>query len=132
MRIFREWNWEDGIASIDAALEINPSYEFGLRALALALAYQGRLDEAKRSIDTALQVDPLSAQVASVAGDIHGWRGEFETAQRLDELRGASPTPTPAAEAARERYGRRRRNRERRRIPGRRKIQRRRQVRRRR
>jgi TolB-like protein/class 3 adenylate cyclase/Flp pilus assembly protein TadD len=83
VHVFRGWNWDEAMFSLDSAVELNPSYEFSRRARALTLASLGRLEEAQRDIDVALEVDPLNAMVAHTAGDIHRWRGEIERAVEL-------------------------------------------------
>ena len=83
VQVFRERNWDQAMASLDSAVELNPSYEFARRARGLTLASLGRLDEAQRDIDVALEVDPLNAMVVHTAGDIHRWRGETERAVAL-------------------------------------------------
>jgi TolB-like protein/class 3 adenylate cyclase/tetratricopeptide (TPR) repeat protein len=83
VHVFREWNWDAAMAEFDAAVELNPSYEFVRRARALTLASLGRLDEARRDVDVALESDPLNAMVADTAGDIYAWRGEHERAVSL-------------------------------------------------
>ncbi len=80
VHVFRDWNWDGAMLALDAAVEINPSYEFARRARALTLASLGRLDEAKRDIDVALTVDPLNAMVTHTAGRIYRWLGQTEQA----------------------------------------------------
>jgi TolB-like protein/Flp pilus assembly protein TadD len=77
------WNWDAGMALLDSALELNPSFEFARRARALTLASLGRLEEARRDIDVALEVDPLNAMVVHTAGDVYRWLGETERAVAL-------------------------------------------------
>jgi tetratricopeptide (TPR) repeat protein len=69
--------------AFDAAVEINPSYEFARRARAHTLAYLGRLGEARDDIDHALDVDPLNAQVTHIAGQVYEWNGDAERATEL-------------------------------------------------
>jgi TolB-like protein/class 3 adenylate cyclase/tetratricopeptide (TPR) repeat protein len=83
VRLYGEWDWEGALEAIDTALEINPSYEFALRARAHALAYRTRLEEARASVERALAVDPLNAQVTHLAGQIHEWSGDPERAVEL-------------------------------------------------
>jgi Flp pilus assembly protein TadD len=81
--MFRSWDWEGALEALDAAVEINPSYEFARRGRAYALAYLGRHEEARRDIDHALAVDPLNAQVAHMAGLVYDWSGDPERAATL-------------------------------------------------
>ncbi|MEN8158512.1 MAG: adenylate/guanylate cyclase domain-containing protein [Myxococcota bacterium] len=83
VHVFREWDWQAAMIMLDRALELNPSFEFALRARALTLASLGRLEEAKRDIDVALSVDPLNALVVHTAGDIYRWLGDTDRAVEL-------------------------------------------------
>lgn len=83
VRLFRNWDWDGALASLDTAVEISPSYEFARRARALTLAYAGRLEDAKRDADHGLVVDPLNAQVIHQAGLVYEWSGDLERASSL-------------------------------------------------
>ncbi len=83
VQVFQEWNWEKAMVMLDSAMELSPSNEFARRARALTLASLGRLAEAQRDIDVALELDSLNAMVAHTAGDIYRWRGETERAVAL-------------------------------------------------
>jgi adenylate cyclase len=83
VRLYGGWDWDGALDAIDTALEINPSYEFALRARAHALAYRRRFDEARESVELALAVDPLNAQVTHLAGQVYEWSGDPERAAEL-------------------------------------------------
>jgi adenylate cyclase len=95
VRLFRDWDWVGALEALDTAVEISPSYEFARRGRAHTYAYQGRLDDAKRDIDHAVQVDPLNAQVIHMAGQIYEWRGDTTRAaafyQETTALDGGNP-----------------------------------------
>jgi TolB-like protein/class 3 adenylate cyclase/Tfp pilus assembly protein PilF len=83
VRLFRRWDWEGAMEAFDAAVEINPSYEFARRGRAHTQAFLGRLTDARRDIDHALDVDPLNSQVTHMAGQIYEWSGDDERAREL-------------------------------------------------
>jgi tetratricopeptide (TPR) repeat protein len=83
VRLFRGWDWAGAMEAFDAAVEISPSYEFARRGRAYTLAFLGRLDDARRDIDHALDVDPLNTQVAHMAGLVYEWSGDGERATEL-------------------------------------------------
>jgi TolB-like protein/Tfp pilus assembly protein PilF len=76
-----EWNWVACEQKILRALELNPSYAHGYHMYSnLNLAPQGRLDEALREIQRALDLAPLSLPHNAVLGKIYYLRREFEKA----------------------------------------------------
>lgn len=83
VRIYRSWDWEGALDAMSQALEINPSYEFALRARAFTYSLLGRHEEALRDADLALKVDPLNAQVAHMAGQVFQYSGDEERAAQL-------------------------------------------------
>ncbi len=82
-----EWLRADGPAAVEPAarriLEIHPADAWSRRELALALARQGRLDEAAAEIRLASELEPGSPAEAAVRAQV------VELAGRLDEARGA-------------------------------------------
>lgn len=78
--VFRHLDWSEAERHTRIALEMNPSYEFAHRALALVLVFQGRFEEAISSIEAARQIDPFSPFVASLAGDVYWYSGDAEKA----------------------------------------------------
>jgi serine/threonine-protein kinase len=83
VRVYRSWDWEGALDAMSQALEINPSYEFALRARAFTYSVLGRHEEALRDADLALKVDPLNAQVAHMAGQVFQYSGDEERAAQL-------------------------------------------------
>jgi len=83
VRMFRNWDWDGALESLDSAVEISLSYEFARRGRANVLAFLGRFDEARDDVDHALIVDPLNAQVTHMAGQVYDWSGNTDRAAML-------------------------------------------------
>jgi TolB-like protein/Tfp pilus assembly protein PilF len=76
----REGDFVTGERFLRAALDLKPGYEFGHRIYAYHLALLGRLDEALREMQRALELDPLSAATNSALGELYEWRREKDLA----------------------------------------------------
>jgi adenylate cyclase len=64
VRAFADWNWREAENEFRRAIELNPRYVQARTWFAFqVLAPLGRLDEATAQIQTALEVEPLSATV---------------------------------------------------------------------
>ena len=57
-----DWNWDQGVEMFRTAVELEPSSVIALTACGGQYAIRGRFPEAKRLLETALQLDPLSVQ----------------------------------------------------------------------
>jgi tetratricopeptide (TPR) repeat protein len=80
-----EWLRESGPAATEPAvrrlLEIHPADAWGQRELALALANQGRHDEAAAAMELASQLEPGSAVEAHIRGDVLAKAGHKSAAR---------------------------------------------------
>jgi len=69
------------LASLDRAIDINPSYAPALQWRANVLADMGRLVEAERDAARAAELDPFSHAIAADHGNILLWEGDLERAR---------------------------------------------------
>jgi DNA-binding winged helix-turn-helix (wHTH) protein/Flp pilus assembly protein TadD len=60
-----EWDWEGAESEYRAALELDPEYADGHRGYAALLCSLGRMEDAKREIRRAQEVDPLSIVIST-------------------------------------------------------------------
>ena len=67
VRLFRDWDWESARASLKRALALSPGAA-AHQWYGLFLDLEGRLDDARREIDRAVELEPLSI----VAGALRG------------------------------------------------------------
>jgi eukaryotic-like serine/threonine-protein kinase len=62
-KVWYEWDWEGSEREFRRAFVLNPNYAFGHDQFGLALAFQGRLDEAVAEGKRAAALDPLDPQI---------------------------------------------------------------------
>ncbi len=85
VRIFLEWDWPGGEASLRKARALNPRLAISAAHLGLALITLGRFEEAAESDQLAVTLEPDSALIANVASSHYLWLGQFERAYELAE-----------------------------------------------
>lgn len=82
-----DWNWAEAETALRRGVELNPRYATAHHNLGVFLGFVGKLDEAVRELETALDLDPLS----TVIRIDHGWvlylQGHEE--QAIEATRGA-------------------------------------------
>ena len=90
-KLFYERDWSGCEREFRKAFSLNPNYAFAHDQFGMALAFQGRLDEAIAEARRAAELDPLSPQIlidASMApmfrGDIAAAKGLAKRAAELD------------------------------------------------
>jgi TolB-like protein len=82
-KLWYEYDWQGCEAEFRRALELNPSYAFAHDQFGMALAFQGRLDEAIDEGRRAAALDPLSPQILLDATLAFAWKGEYGAARQL-------------------------------------------------
>jgi eukaryotic-like serine/threonine-protein kinase len=89
-KLFYEYDWAGCENEFRRAFALNPNYAFAHDQFGLALAFQGRLDEAIAQGKLAAELDPLSPQIPidnSMALMFQGnYEGAKEQARRASEL----------------------------------------------
>jgi serine/threonine-protein kinase len=87
-----DWRWEESARMFERAIELNPGYANARHWFAVDhLALRGELEEAKKHIDVAAELDPLSniilegrAFLSTVATDYDGAIREFQSMIHTD------------------------------------------------
>jgi len=79
--MFHEWDWQKAEASFRRALELKPGYGTAHQWYATLLAITGRVDEAKREMQRALEIDPMSANFLADLGQMHFFAREYGVAE---------------------------------------------------
>jgi adenylate cyclase len=88
-----EFNWADAEREFHRAIELNSNYPFAHDQFGLALAWQGRLDEAWPEHQRAMELDPLSPEILFDAAGTLLWQGRYAAAKDLSRrLREIDPT----------------------------------------
>ena len=89
VRLFRDWDWESARASLQRALDLSPSAA-AHQWYGLFLDMEGRLDDARREIERAVELEPLSVVTSALRGfqlNLAGDHGrELEQARATVEL----------------------------------------------
>ncbi len=82
-KLWYEYDWKGSEAAFRRALELNPNYAYAHDQFGMALAFQGRLDEAIAEGRRAAELDPLSPQILLDAILAFAWKGDYATARQL-------------------------------------------------
>lgn len=82
-KLFYEYDWDGCEREFRRAIALNPSYAFAHDQFGLALAFQGRIDEAISEGKRAAELDPLSPQIPIDAAMAFMFRGDTEAAKNL-------------------------------------------------
>ncbi len=80
--LYHAWDWSAADREFQTALALNPNYATAHEWYSLYLCAVGRLDEAQRQAQRAVELDPLSVPIASTAGWIAHYSGKQEEAER--------------------------------------------------
>jgi TolB-like protein/Flp pilus assembly protein TadD len=82
-KLFYEYDWNGCEREFRRAIALNPSYAFAHDQFGMALAFQGRIDEAIAEGKRAAELDPLSPQVPIDAAIAFMFRGDYAAAKNL-------------------------------------------------
>jgi serine/threonine protein kinase len=92
-KLFYDYDWGGCEREFRRAFALNPNYAFAHDQFALALAFQGRLDESLAESKRASELDPLSPQIPIDAVFAFAWKGEYQAAKEQVK-RGVELDPT--------------------------------------
>jgi len=90
-----DWDWENAEGVFKRALELNPNYSTAHHYYSEHLSITGRHEEARKHIDIALELDPLSFVIRHVSRKLYYNQGCFKEAlaeiQKCNELQENHP-----------------------------------------
>ena len=75
-----QWQWEEAEKNILKAIALNPNYATGRLYYSNYLNATGRLEDARKQIDLALELDPLSMILHAISAAIYYNTGELDLA----------------------------------------------------
>ena len=78
-----EYDWAGCESEFHRALALNPNYAYAHDKFGLALALEGRLDEAVAEGKRAAELDPLSPEILVDAIFALAWQGKYQAAMDL-------------------------------------------------
>jgi len=74
------WDWEGSEREIQRGIALNPKYALAHKWYTDVLMMLGRPEEAFREVQTARQLDPLSANILAILGEVFSTRGQDDSA----------------------------------------------------
>jgi len=77
-----EWNFAGAETEYRKAIELDGSLVEARAAYALFLGSRGRFDDARAQVALARQLDPISAELANVAGRLHYYARDYQQAEQ--------------------------------------------------
>lgn len=80
-----DWDWKGAESDFQKAIELDPNNATAIAWYAQMLSFLGRHDEAKKQIDRAIEIDPVSPSVTGVLFPVIEGREEFDEGLRLAE-----------------------------------------------
>jgi len=90
-----DWDWENAESAFKRALELNPNYSTAHQYYSEHLSITGRHEEARKHIDKALELNPLSFVIRFVSAKLYYPRNRFKEAlaeiQKCHELHESHP-----------------------------------------
>ena len=75
-----DWNWAEAEEAYLRAIQLNPNYSTAYHYYSEHLSITGRHEEARKAINTALELDPLSFIIRFVSAKLYYNRGLFQEA----------------------------------------------------
>ncbi|HEY1340758.1 MAG TPA: protein kinase [Bryobacteraceae bacterium] len=82
-KLWYEYDWAGSEAEFRRALALNPNYAFAHDQFSLGLAFQSRFEESIAEGKRAMELDPLSPQIALDAMNAFAMSGRYEEAKEL-------------------------------------------------
>jgi len=79
--MFHQWDWRGAEENLKRAIELNPGYGTAHQWYATLLAIRGRVDEAKREMSRALEIDPTSHNFLADTGQMHYFARDYQEAE---------------------------------------------------
>ena len=90
-----DWDWQNAEKAFKRALEINPNYSTAHHYYSQHLSITGQHEQARKHIDKALEINPLSFVIRYVSADLYYNQGYFSEAlaeiQKCHELQENHP-----------------------------------------
>lgn len=96
-RMYYEWNWSGAEREFQLALRLAPGYATGHSRYAYLLTALGRYAEARREVDVAQRLAPLSVAIAVDAGFVSFYADDLPEAKRRLESATLMAPEVPAA-----------------------------------
>jgi tetratricopeptide (TPR) repeat protein len=83
VRYFYEWDWDQGLAGINKALEINPNSPEAHLLYSLHYIVKGQIEKAILAVENAYKIDPVSFNTLRTRADMYYFAEQYDVALKL-------------------------------------------------
>jgi adenylate cyclase len=80
VRLFFDWDWPEAQKEFEHAIDLNPNYAEAHSWFSVYLRITGQFDDAIAEIDRAYELDPLSVNIITTAGNVRTIVGRYNEA----------------------------------------------------
>jgi TolB-like protein len=81
LQMFHHWDWPGAEASLRRAIELAPNSSKAHHWYGVYLSIRGRLDEARREMEIALELDPTASIISTDLAEIYYFKREYGRAE---------------------------------------------------
>ena len=81
LQMFHRWDWAGAAASLGRAIELAPNSSKAHHWYGVYLSIRGRLDEAQREMEKALELDPTALVIMTDLAELHYFKSDYERAE---------------------------------------------------
>jgi DNA-binding winged helix-turn-helix (wHTH) protein/TolB-like protein/Tfp pilus assembly protein PilF len=81
LQMFHRWDWQGADRSLRQAIELSPNSSKAHHWYGVYLSIQGRLDEAQREMEKALELDPTALAIMTDIAELHYFKSDYERAE---------------------------------------------------
>jgi TolB-like protein len=81
LQMFHRWDWEGADKSLRQAIELAPNSSKAHHWYGVYLSIRGRLDEAVREMNKALELDPTALAIMTDLGELHYFKADYDRAE---------------------------------------------------
>ena len=81
LQMFHRWDWAGAEASLSRAIELAPNSSKAHHWYGVYLSIRGRLDEAQREMEKALELDPTALVIMTDLAELHYFKSDYERAE---------------------------------------------------
>lgn len=82
LQMFHHWDWGGADRSLRRSIELAPNSSKVHHWYGVYLSIQGRLDEAQREMEKALELDPTALVIMTDLAELHYFKSDYERAER--------------------------------------------------
>ena len=81
LQMFHRWDWEGAERSLSRSIELAPNSSKAHHWYGVYLSIRGRLDEAQREMEKALELDPTALVIMTDLAEVHYFKSDYQRAE---------------------------------------------------